>query len=355
MFTRVSFSPIRLLGRFALALLLVTAAPASAQTPAGSLLAPLKAGGLVIYVRHGVAEIDKDLDAVGLGGCAAQRKMSPQGRADMSAFGAAVRSLGLPIGPIFSSPYCRAVESALQALGPPTVRTDLRLWHGELSETDRRDLPIAAKAFLRAAFRPGSNVFVFAHNYKDVLGMDLDQGEAAILAPDAADGFRVIGRLKPQAWAELAAPTRPFIAAFPLPDGARPAAILADGRLGLWWLAGDGSRIGRIDGATGAQDITPLSLPEPAGQLQSDQAGRLWLLTSGGKPLLSLRIGDGPVPEGRWLLTDGLPRHAVSGETADLGLGPFDALSASGDHVWLLQASRNRVIRADLAGPAAGQ
>lgn len=355
MFTRTSFRQGCLLGCLAFLLLSAMAPRAPAQTPADDLLAPLKAGGLVIYVRHGIAEIDKDEDAIGLGACTAQRKMSPQGRADMLALGAAARALGLPVGPVFSSPYCRAVESAIQALGAPVIRPELRLWHGELSEADRRDLPGKAKTFLVSAFRPGANTFVFAHNYKDVLGEELDQGEAAILAPNTADGFRIIGRLKPQAWTALAAQPRPYMAAFALPEGADPVAILADGRQGLWWLAGDSSRIGRIDGATGTQEITPLSLAEPAAQLQSDTAGRLWLLTRSGKPLLSMRIGDGPVPAGRWTLADGLPRHAASGQTANLGLGPFDALSASGDQVWLLQRDRNQVVRADLAAPAAGQ
>ena len=58
--------------------------------------------------------------------CAHQRNLTDGGRADARAIGAAIRSLGIPIGEVLASPFCRTRETAELIFGRATVSPAVR-------------------------------------------------------------------------------------------------------------------------------------------------------------------------------------------------------------------------------------
>jgi hypothetical protein len=89
------------------------------QLQGQELINALKQGGYVIYFRHGITgktgekEVaDQDLD-----NCATQRNLSAEGQAQTKTIGAAFTQLQIPVGEVYSSPYCRCLDSAKNMFG----------------------------------------------------------------------------------------------------------------------------------------------------------------------------------------------------------------------------------------------
>ncbi len=135
---------------------------------------------------------------------------------------------------------------------------------------------------------------------------------------------------------------------FRLPAGAEAISLFAESSGAVWWLEADGRRLYRMDQASGMHEAIAVDPPGPAGRLNMDRQGRLWLLSREGAPLLAIRVGDAELPsrDSPWRLDKGLPRQ---GEQAalDPGLGGFTALSAQTDWLWLAQPGQ--LVRLALA------
>jgi len=159
-----------------------------AELDAAALVAALRQGGHVIYLRHaatdrgGVDPIDS------LGDCAAQRNLSAQGRADAAAIGAAVRTLGIPVGRVLASPFCRTLDTARLAFGAAEPTDDLL---GLLNARDDAERERRATALRRRLGTPpaaGTNTVLVGHasNIAEVAGVSLPEGGAAVFRPTAA-------------------------------------------------------------------------------------------------------------------------------------------------------------------------
>ena len=99
-------------------LLAMVPAGSRAQTPADdtALASALRAGGLVILIRHGATFADQaDTDPFNLDNVAAQRNLNESGKALARAFGEALRRAGVPIGTVYTSKFNRAYETATLA------------------------------------------------------------------------------------------------------------------------------------------------------------------------------------------------------------------------------------------------
>src|SRR3984893_4571963 len=83
----------------------------------GQDIAPaLRAGGVVIVVRHGATFPDQaDTDPLNFDNIGAQRNLNDKGKALAKAFGDALRQAGVPIGRVYTSKYNRAYETAVIA------------------------------------------------------------------------------------------------------------------------------------------------------------------------------------------------------------------------------------------------
>jgi len=183
-------------------MLMFLAAPALAQTSGGdsaaALIEALRQGGHVIYFRH--ARTDFSQRDSSLADCGTQRNLSGEGREQARAIGAAIRSLGIPIGRVLASPYCRTRETAELAFGRVEITRDL-LGRG-LSEEQSRISSSLLRPLLGAVPEPGTNTVLVSHgfNLRATDGIVIAEGEAAIYRPEEGRTFTRIGRLTSEQW-----------------------------------------------------------------------------------------------------------------------------------------------------------
>ena len=80
------------------------AAPGRAAGDNSNVVQALRAGGLVIVVRHGATFPDQaDTDPLNFDNIAAQRNLNDKGKALAKAFGDAIRQAGVPVGKVYTS------------------------------------------------------------------------------------------------------------------------------------------------------------------------------------------------------------------------------------------------------------
>src|SRR5262245_29823028 len=78
----------------------------------------LRSGGYVVYFRHAATNrAPEDTDDPRLKRCEGQRNLSEEGRRMAREFGTAFKTLGVPVGRVITSPYCRTVDTGKLAFG----------------------------------------------------------------------------------------------------------------------------------------------------------------------------------------------------------------------------------------------
>jgi broad specificity phosphatase PhoE len=199
--------------RFALAaaILLAAAHLAWAQQPllTGAALAEaLRQGGYVLLFRHAATDwSNRDEGRSRLDDCSTQRNLSEEGRADARRIGAAVRTLGVPIGAVWASPFCRTRETAQLAFGRVEPTREL-LWPGNAAaESVKEQHRAGVRTRLGSAPRAGQNTVLVTHGFVIQAATDesLAEGEALVLQPGGGQQFRRVARIKPGDWADLSA------------------------------------------------------------------------------------------------------------------------------------------------------
>ena len=170
----------------------------------------LRAGGLVLVVRHGATFPDKaDTDPLNFDNIAAQRNLNDKGKALAKAFGDAVRQAGVPIGKVYTSKYNRAYETAVIA-GFPDIEKTTDLTEGGLivspNENNRR--AAAFRQMLALAPKDHTNTILITHqpNIVAALGkdwFDVKEGETSIFRP-VDGGYKLVARIQMDEWPRIA-------------------------------------------------------------------------------------------------------------------------------------------------------
>jgi len=171
----------------------------------------LRAGGLVIVLRHGATFPDQaDADPLNFENIAAQRNLNDKGKALAKAFGDALREAGVPVGKVLTSKYNRAYETAVIA-GFKDIEKTADITEGGLvvspNENSRR--AEAFRKLLGTAPMPGTNTILITHkpNIVDALGkdwFDVKEGEASIFRPENGS-YKLVARVQMEEWPRLAA------------------------------------------------------------------------------------------------------------------------------------------------------
>lgn len=171
----------------------------------------LRAGGLVIVVRHGATFADQaDTDPLNFENIAAQRNLNDKGKTLAKAFGDALRQGGIPVGEVYTSKYNRAYETAVIA-GLKNIEKTADLTEGGLvvspNENNRRIE--AFHKMLGTAPKPGSNTILITHkpNIVDALGkdwFDVKEGEASLFRPENGS-YKLLARVQLDEWPRIAA------------------------------------------------------------------------------------------------------------------------------------------------------
>jgi phosphohistidine phosphatase SixA len=189
------------------------AAPASGQSHPNDpeLAQALRAGGHVIVIRHGATNTDMaDTDPLNHDNIAKQRQLSPKGEEAAKALGGAFKTIGVPVGQVYTSRFNRAYQTAKLA-GFDKVEKSIDITEGGLvvspNENNRR---AAAFRKLASSVPPaGGNVVVVTHkpNIIDAFGKDwfeVKEGEASIFKPDGS-GYKLVTRVQMDEWPRIAA------------------------------------------------------------------------------------------------------------------------------------------------------
>jgi phosphohistidine phosphatase SixA len=170
------------------------ATPASPSTD--SVVAMLRAGGLVIVFRHAHTDRSRmESHDFSLTDRSTQRNLSEQGVSEATHIGHRVKALGVPITEVLASPMFRTLESAQHAFGRADT-TELLRSRGSSAE---------ARALLTSAVASGQNRVLVTHNafihrYLEPLGIrQIGEGDAVVVRP-LGDRFEVVGRIRLADW-----------------------------------------------------------------------------------------------------------------------------------------------------------
>jgi broad specificity phosphatase PhoE len=190
--------------------MLVAAVPA-ASAEDKDIAQALRAGDLVIVVRHGATFPDQaDTDPFNFDNIAAQRNLNDKGKALAKSFGDALRQAGVPVGKVYTSKFNRAYETAVIA-GFQDIEKTTDLTEGGLvvspNENNRR--AEAFRKMLATAPKAHANTILITHqpNIIAALGKDwfeVKEGEASIFRP-ANGSYTLVGRVQMDEWPRIAA------------------------------------------------------------------------------------------------------------------------------------------------------
>jgi phosphohistidine phosphatase SixA len=182
--------------------------PDSAHALQGKeLVDALRAGRHVIYFRHadtGPAYLEQGVD---LERCETQRNLNEDGRREALQIGAAFQRLGIPVGEVKSSQFCRCKDTAQLAFGRFTIERWLTgVSRAAEAEQRRKEASRELRRILGTVPAAGSNTVLVSHGFNlwDAEGFHLaTQGEAAIYRPDGQGRYVLIARVLPREWSAL--------------------------------------------------------------------------------------------------------------------------------------------------------
>jgi phosphohistidine phosphatase SixA len=175
------------------------------------LVSVLKKGGYVIYFRHGTTSNtgEKDVEDKDLSNCQLQRNLSPEGQVQTRAIGSAFRKLQIPVGEVYSSPYCRCLDTAMNIFGKAEKSKALH-FAVQLEHTQRVAITEQLLSFLGTVPQPGMNVALVSHtaNLQEAVGVwPKPEGVAHIFKPEGDGQFSYVGMMLPEEWEQQSATT----------------------------------------------------------------------------------------------------------------------------------------------------
>lgn len=199
----------RIVRAFVVLLGLLVAMPAAAmqrvpvtgdEPEALALVERLRAGGLVLFFRH-ADTIGMSCDrSFRVGDRAGQRNISPRGRDQAAAIGAALSARGIPVGlPVLAGPVYRARDTAELAFGAANVRVTDDLLADDYAGARLAEVVAAHRALFAAPVPAGTNRVLVGHRTPaimvfgaEVAGRAFPEGAALVIEPGGAQG-RVVG------------------------------------------------------------------------------------------------------------------------------------------------------------------
>ncbi|HSA82178.1 MAG TPA: histidine phosphatase family protein [Geminicoccaceae bacterium] len=168
--------------------------PAAEQA---ALFDALREGGAVALIRHALAPGTGDPAGFRLDDCATQRNLSDAGREQARALGERLRAEGVARAAIYSSQWCRCLETArLLDLGEVRELPALNSFFNDRSRADQQTDEL--RSFLRAA-PPSDPLVLVTHqvNIRTLTGEAPRSGEIIVVALPLGGQVAVLGRIPP--------------------------------------------------------------------------------------------------------------------------------------------------------------
>ncbi len=176
----------------------------------GDLVHEIRKGGYVIYFRHGATSNfgEKDVADTDLKNCAIQRNLSDEGRAQTKAIGAVFKKLQIPISEVYSSPYCRCLETARNIFGK-AIQSPALHFAIHLDSVQRANVTSQLLDLLGTVPAPATNMALISHtaNLQEAVGIwPKPEGVAHIFKPESKGQFSYMGMLMPEDWTMFSSP-----------------------------------------------------------------------------------------------------------------------------------------------------
>ena len=174
-----------------------------------AIAATLAKGGYVVYMRHGRTQYDQielertnrangtfDLDK-----CATQRRLSDEGRAELKVAGDQFRQTGIAFDGVFSSRYCRAVESAAFFVDKAQA-TEMLSGEGQVGKDPAQKARTVSFFSMRPA--AGKNHYMMAHGgiFWEATSFAIQEGHTVVLDPTNLKV--IVARIGPAEWGSIA-------------------------------------------------------------------------------------------------------------------------------------------------------
>lgn len=180
--------------------------PVTPEQPEGqALVARLRAGGLVLFIRHADSSGEPCDRSYALGDRAGQRNISPAGRAQAARIGVRLRELGIPVQePVLAGPVYRARDTAELAFGAGRVEVTDSLLADDYAG-DRLGWVLAEHRRLFSTPVPaGVNRVLVGHRTPAIMvagenigGRAFPEGAALVIEPRGGGTFGMLGVLMP--------------------------------------------------------------------------------------------------------------------------------------------------------------
>jgi len=198
----------------------------NAELKGQALITALKAGGFTLYFRHAVRDNSySEGERIQMADCSTQIPLAEIGRGQSRSIGSAFRTLGIPIGDVIASPFCRTMETARLIAG--RVRGDNAVAGGNPEVQQPTDFA-RLREIVATPPAAGSNRIIVGHHsgfFEGLAGAPGQlEGEAAVFR-QTESGRVLVARLRAEDWQAYAAPANA------LPPAARTA--VADPLLAL--------------------------------------------------------------------------------------------------------------------------
>ena len=168
----------------------------SAQADADRLVQRMQDGGHVLMLRHAYAPGSGDPAGFRLGDCRTQRTLNERGRAQATAIGKWLKARGIARARVFSSQWCRCLETAERlGLGPVTPLPALNSFFQR--PRDREPNLADLRRFLAEQPRDGELIVLVTHfvTIAGITGEGVGSGEGVVLDLDTGPPYPAVGRL----------------------------------------------------------------------------------------------------------------------------------------------------------------
>ena len=156
----------------------------------------LRKGGYVLLIRHADAPGTFDPPGFQLGVCSTQRNLSEEGRAQSKRLGELFRDKKVAIAQVFSSEWCRCIDTATLAFGADKVQTWPAISSPRGGDEKQRQANLAAVRQRIGSASLKTNMALVTHmfNIQDITGEGATQGEIVVLRAQDKQ-LRVVGRI----------------------------------------------------------------------------------------------------------------------------------------------------------------
>ena len=175
---------------------LATLAMTGADSDDKKMIARMKAGGHILMIRHALAPGTGDPADFRIGDCSTQRNLDNRGREQARAIGKWLRAKAVTSARVYSSQWCRCLETAqLLGMGPVKELPALNSFF-ELTQNREPNLK-ALREFIAEQPSGGELIILVTHlvTISAIANEGVSSGEGVLLELKTDAPYEVVGRL----------------------------------------------------------------------------------------------------------------------------------------------------------------